>query len=101
RLQAPRHPPRTLSRLFSFLVCFFLCFNSCCCSRFSKIEDMSYSVGKVHGSDLNPNRWRVETSLKPFTPHPLPLLFFLSDEVNNHFVPTWDVLILAYLVSLE
>jgi hypothetical protein len=51
RLQAPRHPPRTLLSLFS-RVCFgfdvsFLCFNSCYATYISKIEGISYSVGNV------------------------------------------------------
>ncbi len=57
---APRHPPRTLSRLFSSFVTMMLdgvfgltlCFNSCCAlNSLSKIEGISYSVRNVRARE--------------------------------------------------
>ena len=66
RLQAPRHPPRTLFSLFS-CVCFGVRVSLSqlvlTCMHFSKIEGISYSVVKVQVRG-DPNLWRVETSLK-------------------------------------
>ena len=63
RLQAPRHPPRTLSSLFSFCLLFSSVSTRADLFAFSKIEAISYLVGKVP-IGFDPNRWRVETSLK-------------------------------------
>src|SRR5436305_9515773 len=114
RLQAPRHPPRTLSSLFSCvcscllisrrplcwsacahqkgvsrLVCVFLCVNSCCAARISKIEGISYSVGKVRAEfifmtptagEWKPDSWTGNASL---------LCSFLSDseECSSEYRP--------------
>src|SRR5215469_9057872 len=64
RLQAPRHPPRTLCSLFSMICLLFssVSTRADCARLFSKIEGISYSVGNVQDWG-NPNPWRVETSL--------------------------------------
>src|SRR5215813_13582340 len=62
RLQAPRHPPRTLCSLFSFVSAYTFSSVSTRAERsrlFSKIEGISYSVGNVQDwGTPTPGEWK-------------------------------------------
>ena len=94
RLQAPRHPPRTLSSLFS-CVCFgfdlFPLFQLVLNTRASaKLKEYPLLLVRCWLTSFDPNLWRVETSLA------LAILVLLANarpvlsSINPMEEPTWE-----------